>query len=615
MLLNIVDVAKLAKCDIVDLPWRMYDENGEFATSTVARRFGSWEKAKKRASKVNVKELRANVKKAELAAARQQKREDILEAYLTLVRETGEAPTIYDLANAGVYRETFRTMFGTISNLELEAREKEPEAFTHIYLGSLFSPKTLKTLNQTIAHHKRFVVTTAVNGCDVHDLFYSSLKHYCEANDASLLILVASDPSHNLDKGNQNVPKHARYGTIDKALKNEQFIINDTILNSNVWISTFKTSAKMIDPLTGTNRLGQRQGSIILASTKQRLQPVPVSNHKLPHVIMSTGAITKSDYSTENYMSERLAYLADYDHQIGAIVVEVEDDEMFHYRQIQADAETGCFYEIANGVYKKYTPTGVMAPDGPAPALVLGDWHSGETDPDVAACWSEVATIVKPDHVVIHDGFNGLAINHHEDGDTFIKARRAQDNKLSLREEVVSFANDLDTLATWANKSVVVVKSNHDEFLARYLKEARYIYDPQNHYFALKLSLAMFEGLDPLRHAVEDQVGLKEPEKVRWLQRSEDFKVARIQLGAHGDKGPNGSRGTLSSMEKAYGQSVTGHSHVPGILRGAWSVGTSSYLKLDYNSDSPSSWMNASCIVYPNGQRQLVNVILGRWRL
>jgi len=216
-----------------------------------------------------------------------------------------------------------------------------------------------------------------------------------------------------------------------------------------------------------------------------------------------------------------------------------------------------------------------------------------------------------PKHLILHDAFNGLAINHHEDHNTVIKAQYAEQNKLNLKEEIKGLAKDMDKLAAYC-ETIVMVKSNHDEFLSRYLQEARYVKDPQNHRISLDLAAAMMDGKDPLKYAVES-AGLK-TKKVKWLTRDEDFKIARVQLGAHGDRGPNGARGSLQGMEKAYGNSVTGHTHTPQILRGAWCVGTSSYLKLSYNV-GPSSWMNSLCLVYPNGSRQLINMINGKWKL
>ncbi|MFM1781349.1 MAG: hypothetical protein RLZZ181_114, partial [Pseudomonadota bacterium] len=62
-----------------------------------------------------------------------------------------------------------------------------------------------------------------------------------------------------------------------------------------------------------------------------------------------------------------------------------------------------------------------------------------------------------------------------------------------------------------------------------------------------------------------------------------------------------------------YKKSVTGHSHTPQILRDVYVVGTSTDTKPDYGKGGPNSWMNTHCIVYPNGTRQLVNMIEGKF--
>ena len=103
-------------------------------------------------------------------------------------------------------------------------------------------------------------------------------------------------------------------------------------------------------------------------------------------------------------------------------------------------------------------------------------------------------------------------------------------------------------------------------------------------------------------------------DKVKWLSIDDDYRVEGIQCGAHGHLGANGSRGSLEAMETAYGNSVSGHSHTPQILRGAWCVGTSSLLKLEYNRGA-SSWLHSSCLIYPGGARQLINCIDGKWKL
>jgi len=322
--------------------------------------------------------------------------------------------------------------------------------------------------------------------------------------------------------------------------------------------------------------------------------------------MMTTGAITEPNYKTEKYMSDRTAYIADNDHVIGAIVVDIQDDEIFHFRQVQADSR-GNFADLG----KMYTPDSVKT-YRPS-AFVLGDWHSGSTDPDARSCWESVIKLLKPEMVVLHDLFDGRSISHHEDKDIVLKSQRSHRSELSLDLELKGVAQDLQDLSKITNK-LVVVKSNHDLFLERYLREGRYVKDPLNHRTGLVLALELIDGNDPLKVGVSHFMDAKSQAKVDWLSMDQDFKIAGVQLGAHGHAGPNGAKGSLSAMEHSYGNSITGHTHTPSILRGAWQVGTSSYLKLPYVRGA-SSWLHSSCLLYDNGSRQLINCIDGNWKL
>jgi hypothetical protein len=323
--------------------------------------------------------------------------------------------------------------------------------------------------------------------------------------------------------------------------------------------------------------------------------------------MMTTGAVTVPNYVTSMYMSERTAYIADKHHVMGAIYVNIFDDVSYGYTQIQMLNDEGSFVHFG----KRYYPNGKVSVEAPE-VLVCGDWHSGETDPVVRKCTEEMIDEFNPNKVALHDTFNGKSINHHEEHNMIVKAQHFMHGIPSLEQEFVGLRDDLD----WFSKQVdevVVIKSNHDEFLTKdYLKYAKYAHDPQNHYFSLDLAKAMMEGKDPVKFATE-KVGLK-AKNIRWLKRDEDFKVAGIQLGAHGDIGPSGTRGNIKNMRKSYGLSVTGHSHSPGIHHGAFAVGTSSFLKLGYNQGA-SNWLQTHCLVYSDGSRQLINIIDGVWKI
>jgi hypothetical protein len=528
------------------------------------------------------------------------KKAQLVKSFASLAKKLKREIRMEDLKQLGITKDMVAHHFGSLTALEKAARESHSNSFFDVAVENLYSQKALIKLREDVASSKRFVVTTAVNGCEVHDKFYASIKNFCKENDAQLLILVASDPAHNRDK---------QWGTISARLKNETLVLEDTSLNSNVFLSTIKLSAKHIDPTTGLGRIGQRNGTFIYASPKQRLKAVPVSNSTLPRFMMTTGAITVSNYNSDMYMSQRTAYIAHNDHVLGAIIVEIADDKHYHFRQIQSDSK-GCFYDL--GV--KYTPTTKqkVRPE----AFVLGDWHAGSTDPKAKKAWFDISQLTSPKRILLHDAFDGMSINHHEKHAKLLKAQRAENGQLSLSSELEILAEDIKKLSSVTDE-VVVVKSNHDQFLERYLQEGKYVDDPQNHRISLVLALQLLNKKDPLKYAV-NELCLKNDkkiiDKIKWLSIDDDYRIEGIQCGAHGHLGANGARGSLEAMESAYGNSVSGHSHTPQILRGAWCVGTSSLLKLEYNRGA-SSWLHSSCLIYPGGARQLINCIDGRWKL
>jgi hypothetical protein len=528
---------------------------------------------------------------------------DIVRTYIKLAKKHRVHPGRSLLKQNGISRDQLRHHFGNLNGLKQAAREHDPNAFDGILDDDVVRKQRIQDLHEDLGRYRRFVITTAVGGHPVHAKFYNSIKSYCEARSAKLLVLRACDPGSDGDYA------------VSPKLTGEHIVFEDVALNSNIFISTIKLSAKQIDPVTSLGRIGQREGSFVYASPKQRLETVPTSNEKMPHVLVTTGAITKPSYAAKEYTNERTAYIANHDHVVGALIVEVVDDKFYHFRHVQAD-RSGGFVDL--GIYYSAKPPRPLPPA----ALVIGDSHVTETDPTAESAWEEVVRCTGAKTVVLHDMFSGVSINHHEENNRITKAVLALQNKLSLLDELKAVAEYLNK---WTERVdlVVVVESNHHEFLSKhYLEKAKYVEDPQNHLLGLQLAAAMVQGHNPLRYALEHIVGLNNPEKVLWLNRDQDYKVAGIELGSHGDKGANGSRGSLRAMENAYANSVSGHGHTPRIIRGAWQVGTSSYLKLRYNQ-GPSSWMHASCLVYDHqidqpskcGARQMIFSINGSWQL
>lgn len=551
------------------------------------------------AKKNTKKKTDAKKKKLLQEKEKEQKKKKIAKAYVSVVKSKRKFPTRQDMAELGITRDMIRHHFVNMSRLRDMAKMMYPKAFSGVIdVEDYLDSKVVKSTKR-----QRYFITTAVNGQFIAKSFFKSVEYYCKVNKAKLIILPSHDPAHNLDN---DVEWHFAN---EITSKNYPIIFNELALNSNLHISGVRVNAKQINPMTGLSRITQGDGSFIFASPKQALDFVPNSNVKLSHAMMSTGACTLPNYKTTLGNSLRTAFLAEYDHVIGGIVVEIEDDKIYHFRQVQADAR-GRFIDLGieySGSSKKRIKNGIT--------FVMGDYHAGEHDDTAINAWEEIIDMLEIEEVVFHDIFNGMSINHHEDHNIISKARRASKNNLSLKNEIIVTSEEMDRIL--AHKSIkkgIVAKSNHDEFLIRWLQEGKFKNDPINFQLGCKLADVTVDGIDPLQYGIKALAPLKNEKKLVWLERDEDYKVDGIQLGAHGDKGPNGSRGTKNNLERAYGKCVIGHSHSPGILRGVYQVGTSSKLRLGYNV-GPSSWVHCSCIVYSNGQRQLINSINGKWRM
>lgn len=522
----------------------------------------------------------------------------IIEIFCNLLKEKRMTPTRAELLSKGISRDMIRNHFGTIFKLRMAAKEKNPQVFKDVIDETVFTPKFLKKIKTETSKYNKFVITTAVTGMSVHKAFYKNLQYYCKLNNAKLLILASSDPA-------------AVAGfELDGCLDPESIVIQDLELNDNIFISTFKTSAKQINPLTGIKRIGQRERSMIVASPKQFLEYVPTANDKLPHAIMTTGALTKPNYTTERYMSQRTAYIAEFDHKLGAIIVEIKDKSKFHLRQIQAEYGTGFFIDL--GKYYLVDKTQEVRPE----ALVLGDKHVGATDTEVLKATDNLIKNLNPKRIFFHDLFDGASVNHHEAHSFLSKANKTY-NQLSLEQELKECADEINRMTELHPKveEWIVNRSNHDEFLDRYLNSGDYIKDPINSKISHELALLKLSRKNVLEEGMKIK-GLRNLNKIKFLKQNDSYKISGIEHGVHGHKGLNGQRNpSNSSLEVGYGAGVFGHSHSPGILRDVFRVGTSTKLRLGYNDGGASSWLHTHCLTYQNGSRQLINIIDGEYEI
>jgi hypothetical protein len=229
--------------------------------------------------------------------------------------------------------------------------------------------------------------------------------------------------------------------------------------------------------------------------------------------------------------------------------------------------------------------------------------------------------VLQPKRLVWNDVLDFYSRSHHHRKKVFTNLAK----HLSGMDDV---AAELDTtfayMDRWTPPGVqnIVVASNHHEHFRRWVEEE---FDPRSDptnlmiwaetFNAMAKATRMTEGgaqtFDPF--AWWAQRKLKCIKRTRFLRRDDSCRIAGIEVGYHGDQGANGARGSLAAFNKIGAKTITGHSHTPGIREGAYSVGTSTRLRLEYNH-GPSSWLQTHCVIYANGKRSLLNIVGPKWR-
>lgn len=482
--------------------------------------------------------------------------------------------------------------------------------------GSEFKSKvyviTAAQAVQSEEHEKKYG-HDSIRGAPNENLMRGLLR-YCKERGAELKILSMVGMNFTETKLNDYFSERCMKGEGEVLYSMRQ---KERSLNQNIKISGMVEPPQNIDIPNTRDRFVQRDQSVVMAHTKQRLRCVPTGNKKFPKLITTTGCCTHPNYNIDrsNSSGNRRADIALRDHQYGAVVVEVVSPFHYNLRHIPAQVN-GKFVDMGkmfNGG-RKPTKVGIEA-------LVLGDLHVGEIDEKVMTANYEMIDFFKPKRLFIHDLANSDSVNPHEKDDCISRAIKARLGKLDLENELEECYRVLCRLgkAMGKNTEILVVPSNHDNFIYRYLALGEFPHDPINAGIASYLNrIAVEECNDPAEAAnVVVEEGIKKignlPSNIRFLRFEDDYEVWGYQLANHGHLGHSGARGSTRSQELMYGKSVTGHTHSPEILRDTIVVGTSSRLDLAYTRGQGSKWMAANAVLYEGGFIQLLPIINGKW--
>lgn len=369
-------------------------------------------------------------------------------------------------------------------------------------------------------------------------------------------------------------------------------------------------------PLSGFQSYTGRSSGIF-PHVKFAMESIPSGKFEGTKLNFTTGTITQ-----RNYIQKTAGLKAEFHHGYGAVLVEVDSDGDWFVRQLNADSE-GVIYDLT------LRAAGGKVTDGHrVEAINWGDIHVGRVSRDTERLlWNSdrsMGMVLRPRHQFMNDVIDFRARNHHEMKNfhrMLDKFYRGKDDVMAELQDVNGFLAERSKLEDCIS---IVVRSNHDAALDRWLREADYKTDLKNAKFFLRAQLAMVEAIEAndtrflASEWAVNNVAAPVGDHVRFLRQDDSFIICPdanggIECGHHGDKGANGSRGALNQFARTGRKTNTGDSHSAGIMDGAYRAGVTGDLDHGYN-EGMSSWSNTHIITYENGKRTMITCWNGKWR-
>jgi hypothetical protein len=471
----------------------------------------------------------------------------------------------------------------------------------------------------------RFLFTSAQNNTKLHENFWRNLlvlkEHYAAELHVSRFAYIKSGLGANGDKATwfnqQQRDKDRREFWFDERIT--PYVSDDLrqVAPGLVWRGDANILPTASRPLSRKNTINGR-ASGIFPHVKIALASVPGMERGAVKFNYTTGTVTQ-----RNYIQRDAGFVADFHHCYGALLVEVTADGDWWCRQINADSE-GTIYDLDICVRNGELTTG-----NTVEAITWGDVHVENADQEVLINnWGEggVLDYLHPRYQFLHDTLDMYSRSHHEIDDPHALFLRYKQHKDNVRKEVVRTA-DFIGLADRPWVQTIIVNSNHDRALLKWLKNRTAMYDPINFQFWTRMNDRVLSKISDERdypivfeEAYLEVTGFSHaPKGITFLAQDDSFIICHahgggIECGEHGDDGQNGARGSTAGYASIGRKMNKGHDHTAGIIDGVYSAGTARVFRIgrsDY-THGPSSWSHSDIVTYKNGKRTIITTWAGK---
>jgi hypothetical protein len=444
-------------------------------------------------------------------------------------------------------------------------------------------------IKDKIGDKKRYLITYAQNNTPIHKELLKNMEAYAEFIDAEILV-IAGRYSNGMETLNKDTKESWASEVLPYLTANRISLCENLVVLGDIKIQTTN-----MNPLAGLSNLTGLHSSIV-GHPRVHMEVIGALEGYEPKIMLTTGTITK-----KNYTDSRIGKIGEFHHTYGFIVAEIKNDKKFFVRQVTA-LENGEFSDLYFNV-KAQTITNITNIAG----AVLGDIHLGCQDEAVMDATKTLLDRLRPEHTVIHDIVDFYSISHHEIKDPIKMYRKSVEGKDVVKTEI---DNMIKWVSQWKQYNLVIVRSNHDDFIDRWIVNMDWKKNIINSVEYMEYTKVLLEAKAP--KGIVPYILDTNFTDVKTLGILDSFKIKDFETGFHGDYGMNGARGSIPTFRKLSTKMIVGHSHVPSRKDGVLQVGTSTKLRLGYNLGI-SSWLNTHAIIHNNGKAQLINFIDGEF--
>lgn len=427
---------------------------------------------------------------------------------------------------------------------------------------------------------KRYIISSAQTASPANEKFLRNIEAYAKFIDAEIGIIAT------------------RYRNPTSTWKEEGDIWDDAVqcyltaarqlLHKHLILAAdLKIQATSPNPTNGLEVVGR---SCIVGSPRIEMRTIPILPGNEQIFLYSTGSVT-----VPNFTDTVAGGKAEIHHSYGFVVVEIENDDIVHIRSVSANDE-GAFNDLIYRVEDEEIYTEEVD------CLVWGDSHFAKKDERVTEAFRGLCKDLNIKVSVLHDVWDSESINVHNLKDPIIQHKLMKEGRNSLKKELKQLRGEL----AWFEDNMeetVVVASNHDDMLDRALVKSSWSDNLANAEIFLKcLKLKLSGKADG---GVVPYTINKRFKNIVALGINDSFTLHGVELGLHGHKGPNGSKGSLFTFAKLPFKTIVGHIHSPAIKWGCYQVGLSCKMDHEYNTGL-TGWAYAGVTLNRHGKRQMV---------